>query len=48
VRSLVQVQNGPPDQKVKKSEKKEIKIQHPYLEKEGMLDKNPVRTLKTA
>jgi hypothetical protein len=28
--------------------KKGKKIQHPYLEKEGMLDENPVRTLKTA
>jgi hypothetical protein len=31
-----------------KSPKKRKKIQHPNLEKEGMLDKNPVRTLKTA
>jgi len=47
VRSLVQVQNGPPDQKVKKSEKRK-KDSASELEKEGMLDGNPVRTLKTA
>jgi hypothetical protein len=28
--------------------KKGKNIQHPYLKKEGMLDKNPARTLKTA
>jgi hypothetical protein len=34
--------------KLKSPKKKGKKIQHPNLEKEGMLDKNPVRTLKTA